>query len=107
MNEQASGRRIDPWVAFCLSSIYGIGTRIGAKWRRPESRRRYRVHRKFHGYARLDARVEHTTTRATHFMSIQLRCSPSRLFENKLSGTAWIGDVSFIASDGAAPPNSK
>jgi hypothetical protein len=49
---------------------------------------------------RLDARVEHTTTRATHFMSIQLRHSPSRLFENKLSGTAWIGDVSFIASDG-------
>jgi tetratricopeptide (TPR) repeat protein len=51
--------------------------------------------------------VDYTTTPTTHFMSIQLRRSPSRLFENKLSGTAWIGDVSFIASDGAAPPNSK
>jgi hypothetical protein len=51
--------------------------------------------------------VDYTTTPTTHFMSIQLRRSPSRLFENKLSGTAWIGDVSLIASDGAAPPNSK
>jgi tetratricopeptide (TPR) repeat protein len=31
----------------------------------------------------------------THFLLIRLVRSPSRLFENKLSGTAWIADVSL------------
>ena len=37
--------------------------------------------------------LDYTTTPMTHFLSIQFRRSPSRLFDNKLSGTAWIGDV--------------
>jgi tetratricopeptide (TPR) repeat protein len=32
----------------------------------------------------------------THFLLVRLYRSPSRLFENKLSGTAWIGDVSLV-----------
>jgi tetratricopeptide (TPR) repeat protein len=49
--------------------------------------------------------VGYTTAPVTHFLLIQLRRSPSRLFENKLSGTAWIGDVSLTPS--SAPPQSK
>ena len=48
-----------------------------------------------------------TTAPVTHFLSIQLRRSPSRLFENKLGGTAWIGDVSLVASNGAGQPQAK
>jgi hypothetical protein len=51
--------------------------------------------------------VDYTTAPVTHFLLIQLRRSPSRLFENKLGGTAWIGDVSLTASNGAEPPQSK
>ena len=51
--------------------------------------------------------VDFTTTPATHFLLIQLRRLPSRLFENKLSGTVWIGDVSLTESDGAEPPHWK
>ena len=43
----------------------------------------------------------------THFLLVQLRRSQSRLFENRLGGTAWIGDVSLTASNGAGPPPSK
>jgi len=49
--------------------------------------------------------VGYTTAPVTHFLLIQLRRSPSRLFENKLSGTAWIGDVSLTPSP--APSQSK
>ena len=51
--------------------------------------------------------VDYTTAPVTHFLSIQLRRSPSRLFENKLGGTAWIGDVSLVASNGVGQPQSK
>ncbi len=51
--------------------------------------------------------VNYTTTPATHFLSIQVRRAPSRLFDNKLSGTAWIGNVSLTPSDGAEPFHSK
>ncbi len=51
--------------------------------------------------------VDYTTTPATHFLSIQVRRAPSRLFDNKLSGTAWIGNVSLTPSDGAEPPHTK
>ncbi len=37
----------------------------------------------------------------THFLFIQLIRYPSRLFENKLGGTAWIGDVTLISSVGS------
>ena len=51
--------------------------------------------------------VDYATTPATHFMSIQVRRAPSRLFDNKLNGTAWIGNVSLTPSDGAEPPHTK
>ena len=58
-----------------------------------------------HSWTPVDA--DYTTTPATHFMSIQVRRAPSRLFDNKLSGTAWIGDVSLTPSDGAEPPHTQ
>ncbi len=51
--------------------------------------------------------VDYTTTPATHFLSIQVRRAPSRLFDNKLSGTAWIGNVSLTPSDGAEAPHTE
>ena len=51
--------------------------------------------------------VDYTTTPVTHFMSIQVRRAPSRLFDNKLSGTAWIGDVRLTASNNEGQPQSK
>lgn len=51
--------------------------------------------------------VDYTTTPATHFMSIQVRRAPSRLFDNKLSGTAWISNVSLTPSGGAEPPHTQ
>jgi hypothetical protein len=38
----------------------------------------------------------------THFLLIRLVRDPSRLFDNKLSGTAWIADVSLVASSAAS-----
>lgn len=35
------------------------------------------------------------TGRATHFLDVRVRRFPSQLFDNKLSGTAWIDDVSL------------
>ena len=49
--------------------------------------------------------VDFATAPVTHFLLIQLRRSPSRLFENKLSGTAWIGNVALTPS--SVPPPSK
>jgi len=39
-----------------------------------------------------------TTGPQTHFLLIGLLRSPSRLFDNKLNGTAWIADVSLLQS---------
>jgi hypothetical protein len=50
--------------------------------------------------------VDYTTGPQTHFLVVQVRRSQSRLFENKLSGTAWIGDVS-LTPNSAPPPPSK
>jgi hypothetical protein len=40
-------------------------------------------------------RVNITTGRNTHFLETRLRRLPSRLFDNKLSGTVWVDDVSL------------
>lgn len=40
-------------------------------------------------------RVDVTTGKDTHFLDIRLRRLPSRLFDNKLSGTVWVDDVSL------------
>jgi tetratricopeptide (TPR) repeat protein len=47
-------------------------------------------------WASLDLNV--ATGPQTHFLLIRLIRSPSRLFDNKLSGTAWIADVSLVPS---------
>jgi tetratricopeptide (TPR) repeat protein len=44
----------------------------------------------------VDAEV--TTGSDTHFVIVRLLRPPSRLFENKLSGTVWIADVSLVPS---------
>jgi hypothetical protein len=49
--------------------------------------------------------VDYTTGPQTHFLIVQARRTQSHLFENKVSGTAWIGDVSLTPS--TAPPPSK
>ena len=38
----------------------------------------------------------------THFLVVHLYRSKSRLFENKLSGTAWVADVSLVPTDASA-----
>jgi hypothetical protein len=51
--------------------------------------------------------LDFTTGTQTHFLLVQVRRFPSRMFENKLSGTAWIGDVSLMPSSDEEPPSSK
>jgi hypothetical protein len=51
------------------------------------------------------ADVDYATSPQTHFLVVQMRRSQSHLFENKLSGTVWIGDFSLTPS--SAPPPSK
>jgi tetratricopeptide (TPR) repeat protein len=38
------------------------------------------------------------TTPETHFLLVRLYRPPSRLFDNKLSGTAWVADVSLVSA---------
>ena len=47
-----------------------------------------------HDWTALDMDV--TTSRETHFLLVRLLRTGSRLFENKLSGTVWIADVSLV-----------
>jgi tetratricopeptide (TPR) repeat protein len=49
--------------------------------------------------------VDFATAPVTHFLLVQLRRSQSRLFENKLNGTAWIGDVSLTPNSAEARPS--
>jgi hypothetical protein len=48
------------------------------------------------------AELDVPTGAQTHFLVVHLYRSKSRLFENKLSGTAWIADVSFVPTDASA-----
>lgn len=41
---------------------------------------------------------EVVTSDKTHFLLVRLLRNPSRLFDNKLSGTAWIADISLVPS---------
>lgn len=47
-------------------------------------------------------RVQITTTADTHFLTIEVRRIPSRKFENQISGTAWVDDVSLVPAGTAA-----
>lgn len=48
-----------------------------------------------------------TTGPETHFLLIQLRRLPSRLFDNKLSGTVWVDDVSLTPLTPGTLPGSR
>lgn len=47
-------------------------------------------------------RTEVTTGRNTRFLDVRLRRLPSQLFDNKLSGTVWVDDVSLTAEAAAS-----
>lgn len=57
-----------------------------------------------HPWTAIDADVK--TGPETHFLLIQLRRVPSRLFENRLSGSARIADVSLILQGNETGPTS-
>ncbi len=44
------------------------------------------------------------TSPQTHFLAVRLYRAPSRLFENKLSGSVWIADVSLSPAEDSAEP---
>jgi hypothetical protein len=56
-----------------------------------------------HSWTAVDADV--TTSADTHFLLVRVFRNPSQFFDNKLSGTAWIADVSLVPSraPGAQP----
>ncbi len=56
-----------------------------------------------HNWTALDMDV--TTGRETHFLLVRLLRTGSRLFENKLSGTVWIADVSLVPADSQGNPS--
>jgi len=41
----------------------------------------------------------------THFLVVRLLRTPSRLFDNRLSGTVWLAGVSLVPSNSAEPPS--
>jgi tetratricopeptide (TPR) repeat protein len=49
-----------------------------------------------HPWTAVDADL--TSGPETHFLVVRLVRSPSRMFENKLDGTAWIADISLVPS---------
>jgi tetratricopeptide (TPR) repeat protein len=56
-----------------------------------------------HPWTALDMDV--TTSRETHFLLVRLLRLGSRLFENKLSGTVWIADVSLVPAGSQGNPS--
>lgn len=48
-----------------------------------------------------DVGFDVNTTPRTHFLSITLARDPSKRFDNKLSGSVWIADVSLVPAAGA------
>ncbi|MGA8144866.1 MAG: tetratricopeptide repeat protein [Candidatus Acidiferrales bacterium] len=53
------------------------------------------------------ADTDFSTGPETHFVLVQLRRFQSRLFENKLGGTAWIGNLSLTPSNAEEHPPAK
>lgn len=47
------------------------------------------------------AEADVTTSSETHFLIVRLLRTPSRLFDNRLSGSVWLADISLV------PPNSE
>jgi tetratricopeptide (TPR) repeat protein len=57
------------------------------------------------GWTAVDADL--TTGPQTHFLIVRLLRNPSRMFDNKLSGTVWIAGVSLVPSSGEADRTSR
>ena len=53
------------------------------------------------------AEADVTTGAQTHFLAVRLYRSRSRLFDNRLSGTAWIADVSLVPTGADASGNQQ
>lgn len=58
-----------------------------------------------HAWTSLDAEVK--TGPNTHFLNVRLVRSQSRLFDNKLAGTVWIGNISLVPSDAGVQQASQ
>jgi hypothetical protein len=58
-----------------------------------------------HAWTATDLDIQ--TSANTHFLLVQLLREQSHMFDNKLSGTMWIADVSLTPSDGPAGPTSS
>ena len=58
-----------------------------------------------HAWTSVDADL--TTSTQTHFLLVRILRNASRLFDNKLAGTAWIADVSLLPSAQAAEKPSR
>ena len=56
-----------------------------------------------HPWSALDMDV--TASPETHFLLVRLMRVGSRLFENKLTGTVWIADVSLIPEESLGNPS--
>lgn len=77
-----------------------------------ESGMRFSVADAFHGginvqsanligtHAWTDVDFDVTTTPRTHFLAVKLARDPSKRFDNKLSGSVWIADVSLVPAKG-------
>lgn len=52
-------------------------------------------------------KVNVVTGQKTHFLDIRLRRLPSRLFDNKLSGTVWVDDVGLSPKPAPAPESHR
>ena len=48
-----------------------------------------------------------TTGAETHFLLLRLNRLPSRLFENKLSGTVWVADIALVPATGESAKPTK
>jgi hypothetical protein len=53
------------------------------------------------------AEADITTSPETHFLIVRLLRTPSRLFDNRLSGSVWLADISLVPSNSAAESPSR
>ena len=53
-----------------------------------------------HRWTSVDADLD--TSPQTHFLLVRMYRDASRLFDNKLSGTVWVADVSLIPAEAEA-----
>lgn len=54
-----------------------------------------------------DANLDVNTGPQTHFLQVEVFRDPSKRFDNQLSGSAWITDVSLVAAEGTESQSSQ